>query len=98
MGKTHLRGIMLLDIEVANLEAAIRFQNTLGDIAKGLTKPNLIDGVKITQSQHEVPLKTRRGKSGSVSNVIVRGTRKPNKKGKNIKGNTLFRVYGRSSA
>ena len=94
MPKSKLRGIIVLDIEVDNLQSADQFQKKLGMVAWDLQKPDLVEGVRITQAQHEVPLKTRRGRSGPIKDITIRGTRKPNKNGKNTKGNTILRVYG----
>jgi|TARA_B100001094_G_scaffold238551_1_gene233964 hypothetical protein len=94
MAKSKLRGIIVLDIEVDNLQSADQFQKKLGMVAWGLQKPDLVEGIRITQVQHEVPLKTRRGRSGPIKDITIRGTRKPNKNGKNTKGNTLLRIYG----
>jgi hypothetical protein len=70
---SHLRAVIVLDIDVDKLNDAADFCMYMKTVANQIESP--LDGVKITQRIAGVPLKERRGKSGSIDEIVFRGTR-----------------------
>ena len=73
-----MRGVIVLDIDVDKLVDAADFCMYMKTLANQIESP--LDGVRITHRIAGVPLKERRGKSGTIDEIIFRGTRGPYKK------------------
>lgn len=82
----NLRGIIIADITVLDLNAARLFEAELKKIAKqieNMSPPDAIvheelDDLAVIKVQAEVPLHERRGETGSISRIVFRGSRGAN--------------------
>ena len=73
-----MRAVIVLDIDVDKLVDAADFCMFMKTVASQIESP--LDGVTITHRVAGVPLKERRGKSGTIEEIVFRGTRGPYKK------------------
>ena len=73
-----MRAVAVFDIDVRSIDDAASFDYYIKMKMKQIKSP--IQGVDIEQVVSGVPFKERRGKSGSITEIIFRGTRGKYKK------------------
>ena len=78
-----LRAIIVADIDVKDLDAARKHEKKLQALAKEIEKWGPPDGVEdgeeisVEQVQAKITLQERRGATGSLEQIVFRGTRGP---------------------
>jgi hypothetical protein len=73
-----MRAVAVFDIDVRGIDDAASFEYYIKTKMKEIESP--IQGVSIEQVISGIPFKERRGKSGSINEIVFRGTRGKYKK------------------
>lgn len=73
-----MRAVAVFDIDVKTIDDAASFETYIKYKMKEIESP--ITGISIEQVISGIPLKERRGKSGSIEEIVFRGTRGSYKK------------------